>query len=74
MKKDAVQKISRHVVRQFPEMDGVRPAVKTEKGVEDRYVVTFKGSTELPGGKTMNRIVRVVADGQGEVIRMSTSR
>ena len=72
MKKEAVKKITRTVVRQFPEMDGVRPAVKSEEG--PRYLVTFKGAVKLPDGKTMVRIVRVVADEKGDVIRMSTSR
>ncbi|MFV1858364.1 MAG: hypothetical protein ACC647_03335 [Anaerolineales bacterium] len=72
MKKEAVEKITRTVVRQFPEMDGVRPAVKSEEG--QRYLVTFKGTAELPDGKSMKRIVRVVADEKGDVIRMSTSR
>ena len=72
MKKEAVEKITQTVVRQFPEMDGVRPAVKSQGG--PRYLVTFKGAVELPDGKTMKRIVRVVADEKGDVIRMSTSR
>ena len=74
MNKKAVQKVTHEVISQFPEMDGVKPAVKTEKGMDDRYVVTYRGSAELPGGKTMKRIVRVVADGNGDVIKMSTSR
>ena len=71
MKQEVVEKITRTVVRQFPEMDGVRPAVKSE---QHRYLVTYKGAAELPDGKSMKRIVRVVADEQGDVIRMSTSR
>lgn len=74
MKKEAVEKVTRTVVRQFPEMDGVRPAVKSDKGDEDRYQIIFKGDAKLPGGKTMKRIVRVVANAKGDVIRMSTSR
>lgn len=74
MKKEAVEKVTRAVVRQFPEMNGVRPAVRSEKGDEDRYQMIFKGAAELPGGKTMKRIVRVVANSKGDVIRMSTSR
>ncbi|MFQ5942063.1 MAG: hypothetical protein ACE5JF_00775 [Anaerolineales bacterium] len=75
MKKEALTKITRTVVRQFPEMEGVRPAIKSEQGDdEDRYLVTFKGAAELPNGKSMKRIVRVVADEDGDVIRMSTSR
>jgi hypothetical protein len=74
VKKEAVDKVTKTVVRQFPEMDGVRPAVKSEKGDDPRYLVTFKGAAQLPDGKTLKRIVRVVADADGDVIRMSTSR
>ncbi len=74
MKKEAVEKVTRTVVRQFPELDGVRPAVKSDKGGDDRYQITFKGAAKLPEGKTMKRIVRVVANAKGDVIRMSTSR
>ncbi len=74
MKKDSVEKITRTVVRQFPEMDGVRPIVKLEDAGDDRYLVTYKGALDLPDGNTMKRIVRVVASRNGDVIRMSTSR
>jgi hypothetical protein len=71
VKKEALDKVTKAVVRQFPEMDGVRPAIKEQR---DEYLVTFKGAAELPGGKTIKRIVRVVANEKGEVLRMSTSR
>jgi hypothetical protein len=74
VKKEAVEKITRTVVRQFPEMDGVRPAVKSDEGGDDRYLITYKGALDLPDGNTMKRIVRVVASEKGDVIRMSTSR
>lgn len=74
MKKEVVEKITRTVVQQFPEMDGVRPAVKSDEDGEDRYLMTYKGALDLPDGNTMKRIVRVVASEKGDVIRMSTSR
>ena len=74
MKKEAVEKITRTVVRQFPEMDGVRPSVKSDESGNDRYLMTYKGAFDLPDGNTMKRIVRVVASEKGDVIRMSTSR
>lgn len=72
MKKEAVEKITRTVVRQFPEMEGVRPVVKSDEG--SHYRMTYKGELDLPDGNTMKRIVRVVASEKGDVIRMSTSR
>ena len=74
MKTEAVQKVSHKVVRQFPEMEGIKPAVKSEKGSDDRFLMTYKGAFDLPDGNTMKRIVHVVASEEGDVIRMSTSR
>lgn len=69
-------KISRQIARKFPEMSGVSPSVKRQSGHNGsaRYLLIYKGKVELPGGKKMNRIVRVVADEQGKIVRISTSR
>ena len=76
MKGDVVSRISRQVVRTFPEMDGVSPTVRPQGAGagNDVYLLTFKGRVSLPGGKTMSRIVRVTADAGGRIIRISTSR
>ncbi len=77
MKQQMVTEITRRVVEQFPELDGVRPAIRRQgvpgNGVS-QFLLTYKGEAELPGGKTLKRIVRVVADESGRVIRISTSR
>jgi hypothetical protein len=75
MEKGTVQKVSRQVVRTFPEMDGVAPTVRTQPGGDaEQYLLTYKGKAALPGGKSLTRIVRVVADGRGRILRISTSR
>ena len=43
-------------------------------GGTDQYVLTFRGSGQGPGGRVINRIVRVVADDRGKVLKVSTSR
>lgn len=77
MKPKAVTQITRKVVEQFPEMNGVEPDVRRQ-GVPDngasQYLLTYKGESALPGGRSLKRIVRVVADETGHVIRISTSR
>ncbi|MEK6588611.1 MAG: hypothetical protein AABY97_07200 [Chloroflexota bacterium] len=77
MKREAVNKITRKVVGQFPEMDGVQPAIRRQEAPgngRSLYLLTYKGQAQLPGGKSLRRIVRVVADDEGRVIRISTSR
>jgi hypothetical protein len=75
-----IDAISRQVYRQFPEVQDTRPAVQNQAGAKvlaadgDRFVLTFKGHGHGPGGKTIARIVRVVADERGKILRISTSR
>jgi len=76
MQPDAVQKISREVARSYLEMSGVRPSVKRQAGPGDsqQYLLTYRVTASLPGERSMNLIVRVVADEHGRILKMSTSR
>jgi hypothetical protein len=74
---NALIKVSKKVIKQFPEMDGVKPSIKAQNppgNIREQFLLTFKGKADLPGGSKLNRIVRVVADEKGRVIRISTSR
>ncbi len=77
MNRDTVGKITRTVVSQFPELEGVRPAIRRQAppgDSPDLFLLTYKGAARLPNGKSLPRVVRVVADDEGHVIRISTSR
>lgn len=77
MNREASERVSKKVRKQFPEMKGVKPSIKTQRspnGESTNFLLTYKGSAELPGGRTMRRVVRVVADEKGRVIRLSTSK
>jgi hypothetical protein len=77
VEKDIIRSVSREVTRKFPEMDGVRPTVKPQKtknGDLAQILLTYKGKAVLPGGKTIKRIVRVVANQHGQIKKMSTSK
>lgn len=75
-----IESIATQIYRQFPEVRDTRPVVQNQPGAkgpassENRYLLTFKGRGQGPGGQTINRIVRVVADGRGKVVKVSTSR
>jgi hypothetical protein len=76
-----IDKISRQIYSQFPEIRDARPLIQGRAGAKsaaagaaDQYVLTFRGSGHGPGGQTINRIVRVVADERGKVLKVSTSR
>lgn len=76
MEAAAVQKVTRKIEREFPELKGSRPSVKQQGGGkgDPQYLLVYKGKVNLPGGKNMDRVVRVVATADGKVLRMSTSR
>jgi len=75
MDPDAIERVTREVVRTYAEMQGVSPTVRREtQAPKEQYILTYKAKVNLPGGKTMNRIVRVTADARGRVQRISTSR
>ena len=75
MKSKVKTKINKQVSKSFPEMRGISPSVKREgKGSKEHYLLVYTGQAELPGGRSIKRIVRVVADETGSILRMSTSR
>ena len=61
-----IDTIAKQVYRQFPEVKGAAPAIASMSaktpGAAERFVLTFKGKGMGPGGRTIPRIVRVVAD------------
>ncbi len=80
-----VAKAKRLVSEKFPEMAGTRPsvsekssqskaAVKGERAVQKRYVLTFEKNVSLPGGSELKRLVRVTMDDAGEVLRLTSSK
>ena len=70
LESDAQDKINKRVYRDYPEMNGTKPTVSAEG---DRYTLTYRGKVSTPAGP-LSRIVRVVADASGKVLRMSTSK
>ncbi len=75
MENGSISKVTRQVLRTFPEMEGVEPTVRAQPtGDMPQFILTYKGKASLPGGKILTRIVRVIADARGQVLRISTSR
>lgn len=83
MDQKIVKTISAQIYRLFPEVTGNKPKVrrqpvpKNKSGVESpqcTYLLTFHSKTKAQGGRTINRYVRVVADGKGKILKFTTSR
>ena len=71
METNVVDHVSQAVYRQFPELRGVRPSVRKSG---DQYLLIFSGKVKTADGKTLPRIVRVTANDQGSILKMTTSR
>jgi hypothetical protein len=79
MKDNNIKSISSRISRQFPEVAGSKPKIKTQnhKGAKSglqTYLLTFQGKAKTADGKSINRIVRVIADETGKIIKITTSR
>lgn len=78
--------IAKQVQRQFPEVAGVKPTVQVQKppqakntssaiaGPQPTYLVTFRGTVNSPSGNPIPRLVRVVANADGKILKITTSR
>ncbi|MEX1071527.1 MAG: hypothetical protein WEC37_02780 [Anaerolineales bacterium] len=79
MNSKAISDIKQRIYRQFPEVAGEQPSVKSQAsakspGQTPRYLLTFKGSAQDAGGPSFSRTVRVVADDNGRILKVTTSR
>lgn len=76
MDKQTLARVSAQVARSFPEMAGVAPTIRSQPAAGDlaQYLLVYKAKALLPDGRQMPRVVRVVADDQGRIVRMSTSK
>ncbi len=84
LRSGSVKSISVSVYKKFPELTGVIPSIKKQTipntkaspKINDtfRYLLTYKGVASMPGGHTMHKIVRVVANNKGKVVKMTLSK
>jgi hypothetical protein len=84
MESKAIDSISKSIYRRFPEVDGVKPNVRKQpipasqkKSSDEKktnYLLTYKNNVQGPGGRTITRIVRVVATSSGKIIKTTTSK
>jgi hypothetical protein len=75
---NAVKKISNLIVRQYPEVKGVAPAVTEQRkpGANGRgsvYLLKYEAVVSSSDGKKIRRWVRVTVDEEGKILRQSSS-
>jgi hypothetical protein len=71
MNNQVLESICSEIYRQFPEFKGILPK---ESAYENNLVLlVFNTKVKTDNGVTLPRMVRVVADQQGKIIKCSTS-
>ncbi|MCW5887807.1 MAG: hypothetical protein KIT07_06750 [Anaerolineales bacterium] len=69
--------IAKQIHRQFPELAGEPPSVRAQAGAKGSagatYLLTFKGRP-VAQGPNLAPTVRVVANTQGHILKVTTSR
>ncbi|MCD6424500.1 MAG: hypothetical protein J7L35_03260 [Anaerolineales bacterium] len=75
MKAKMIDHISQEVYKKHPDLKGVKPQVTPRKGdTSSDTLLIYSKSVSGPGGKKINRIVRAVADENGKIKKISTSK
>lgn len=67
----AINKVCQSVYTRVPALQGVKPKVSPQGS---RFLLIFSKTNKLPTGKTLEQTIRVVADAEGNIIKMSSSR
>ncbi|MBN2257621.1 MAG: hypothetical protein JW704_07330 [Anaerolineaceae bacterium] len=74
MSSNIMDTICSQVYSQFPDLKGVKPQMQKMSGPgTGNILLIFKGSSRTASGKSLPRVVRVVASETGKVIKMTTS-
>lgn len=72
MDKEILEKVNEQVCRQFPYLKDVSPDVKSVR--EGIYELQYNASVQTANNQTLPIIVKVTADGQGNIQKLTTSR
>jgi hypothetical protein len=80
MDKKIVISINNKVYHRFPELIGKAPKIRSQNTRAKNarslptYLLIYSGTVRISGNKTMPRLVRVVVNEKGKILKISTSR
>lgn len=83
-KPEWLSRVKKQVWKKFPDLEAVEPTVSTRRlvrkgggsgdGGECLYTLTFRRQVRLDDGVRSTRIVRVVADDKGRILKVVCNR
>ncbi|MBC8332202.1 MAG: hypothetical protein H8E28_09505 [Anaerolineae bacterium] len=72
------QALHKKIAQRFPEILALKPLVRQQPKIEGQtqtqYLLIYKTSVKTAQGHTLPRIIRVVANAQGKIVKITTSR
>jgi hypothetical protein len=75
LKGKSIDRVSEEVYRKHPDLKGVKPSITPRKGDSSSdTLLVYSKTVAGPGGKKINRVVRAVADENGKIKKISTSK
>lgn len=75
LSRDQTEAICKRVYSRCPVLKGVRPRVSQQRAKgELRFLLRFEKTVQLPDGKALPTVVRVVANSNGKIIKLTSSR
>lgn len=80
MNREQLQMINKEIYRRFPEVKDNPPKVERQDIAKTRsiskpitYLLIYKGKVLTAGQKTLPRLVRVVVNEDGKILKVTTS-
>ena len=75
LKGKSIDRVSNEVYRKHPDLKGVKPKITLRTGDSSSdTLLVYSKTVPGPGGKKINRVVRAVADENGKIKKISTSK
>lgn len=75
MDSKTISGICEQVYRKYPEVKGSRPKLQPlSKGSVSQHVLIFTGKSSTDSGRSLSHTVRVVVNGDGKIVKMSSSK
>ena len=72
MKAEVIVKVNQKDLKKHPKLSGVSPKVSALS--TGSFLLQYSFRDDLPNGKSISQTIRVVADEDGKISKMSSSR
>lgn len=72
MNKQVIEKVCSEVYKQFPQYEGISPEINSQPN--DTHLLVFQSSGKTANQKSIQLSIRVLVDGRGDILKITSSR